>query len=144
MVTHRTANFIMLISNLPSVRRDSNQTWAVEWFVFLFFFLSHFFFHSTVTPCPSFVKYDRRRSFASHICTATKTTKATTTMKNTIFSSIFFFSFLHIDIYKFIFDSFVHPQVKEKEKKRVAPLPQRQLNTCLSLFFASVIFFLSH
>jgi hypothetical protein len=24
---------------------------------------------------------------------------------------------------------FVHPQVKEREKKRVAPLPQRQLNS---------------
>lgn len=52
---------------LPFVRLDSKQTWAIEWFVFLFSFVFFFFFsslfHSSVTPCPSFVKYERRRSF---------------------------------------------------------------------------------
>ena len=53
---------------LPFVRRDTNQTWAVEWFVFLFLlFLLLFFFHSSVTLCPSFVKYERRRLFRTYV-----------------------------------------------------------------------------
>jgi hypothetical protein len=87
MVTHYRANFIMLISNLPSVRsfacRDTKRTWGEEGggsgeerFVFLLsFFLSFSLSLSSVTPCPSFCQ--TRPPFRSRICTATKTTTMT-------------------------------------------------------------------
>jgi hypothetical protein len=99
MVTHRTANFIMLISNLPSVRssRFKPNVGSRVIRLSLSFPFSLFFF-SFYSHTMSFFCQIRSSSFASHICTATKTT-TTMTMKTTIFSFVFFFSFLHIDTY---------------------------------------------
>jgi hypothetical protein len=137
MVTHRIANFIMLIYNLPSVRSSRFKPNVGNRMIRLSLSLSlslSFILQSHHVLLLS----KRSSSLTSRICTATKTT----TMKTTIFFA-FFFSFLHINTY--IFDSFVHPQVKErKEKKgRTFATTASKFMYILSpstLFFASVIF----
>ena len=137
MVTHRIPNFIMLISNLPSVRSSRYKpnvgNRVIRLSLSFFLFLPLFFFHSTVTPCPSFCQI-RSLSLALHICTATKTT----TMKKdyNLLLHIFFFVSAHRNIYIHIRFSRSPSGERKKGQKRVAPLPLRQLNSCIffSLF----------
>ena len=109
------------------VRFDWKQTWAIEWFVFLFsfsrkfFFLSFSFFSHTV----SFFCQIRTSSCIFMLCTATKTT--TTAMKTiTIRTNTRFFSlsFLHTVTYiyiRFIRSPSGEEKRKKERKKRVAP-----------------------
>jgi hypothetical protein len=115
MVTHRTANFIMLISNLPSVRssrfKPNVGSRVIRLSLSLPFSLSFSF--SFYSHTMSFFCQIWSSSFASYICTATKTTTSTT-MKTTIFSFVFF-SFLHIDIHIYI--RFIRSPSGERKKK---------------------------
>jgi len=125
---------------LPFVRRDTNQTWAIQWFVFLFLFLP--FFHSTVTLCPSLSNTIVVACFAhmySH--------QDDDDDKRLQSSPSFFFSFLHKDTHIYIFDSFVNPQVKERREEKGRTFATTAIKfmhifflLVFLLFFASIIF----
>lgn len=113
-------NFIMLISNLPSVRSSRYKPNVGSRVIRLS--LSSFsspLFLSFFSHTMSFFCQIRTSSLVSYICTATKTT----TLKTTIFSFVFFFSFLHKGIHTYThthvyrFDSFVHPSGERREEK---------------------------
>jgi hypothetical protein len=132
---------------LPFVRRDTNQTWAIEWFVFLFLSFSFpLYFLSFYSHTMSFFCQIRSLSLALHICTATKTT-TTTTRKTTIFFYVLFFSFLHIDIFIYSIQSLTLRWKKEERKKgrtfTTTAIKFMYILSLCSLFFASVIFSIS-
>jgi len=115
------------------------------------FFLSKIFFfslfHSSVTPCPSFVKYERRRVYSCYVQPPRRRRRRWRPSQSVQIRVFFLFRF-YIPSRIYTFDSFVHPQVKRKGKKKGRNgshlLPPRQLNSYIFslLFFASVIFFL--
>jgi len=118
---------------LPFVRRDTNQAWAIQWFVFLFLFLP--FFHSTVTLCPSLSNTIVVACFA-HMYSHQDDDDDKRLQSSPSYSFFFrFFTKTHTYIYSI--HSFTL-RWKKEERKRVAPLPLRQLNSCI--FFSSPSF----
>jgi hypothetical protein len=138
MVTHRTANFIMLISNLPSVRSSRFKPNVGNRVIRLSLSFPFCLFFSFYSHTMSFFCQIRSSTLVSRICTATKTTTTTMTIEDYKLLLRIFFSFLHIDTYIHSIYSFT---LRWKKKKRVAPLPLRQLNSCIffpSLFYSSL------
>ena len=156
MVTHRrTKYFIMLISNLPSVRslvRSSRDKPNVGNGVIRCRLSPSFSFslHSPVTPCPSFVKRDRRRRrrrccwLRPYVQPPRRRRRRRRRRRSFLFS----LSFLYLEMYIRFIRSPLRWRGEREREKRVAPLPIRQFNSCAHtfflrvsrLFFASVIF----
>jgi hypothetical protein len=131
MVTHRTANFIMLISNLPSVRSSRFKPNVGSRVIRLSLsFPFSFFFHSIVTPCPSFVKYDRRRLLRTYVQPPRRRRRRRLQSS----PSYFFFVSTHRHTYS------IHSFTLRWKKKRVVPLPLRQLNSCIFFFSLSLLY----
>lgn len=143
MVTHCRSNFILLISNLPSVRSSRYKANVGNRVIRFLFSLSpslslsfpafvSAFFRSSVTLCSSFfVKHEhcrrrRRRRFRwgfSHllyciyVCMYSHLDDGYGDDEYTSIVIISFLSLLHIEMFRF--DSFfVHPQVKIEREER--------------------------
>lgn len=145
MVTHRIANFIMLISNLPSVRSSrfkpnvGSRVIRLSLSFSLSLSLSHFSF---------FILQSHHVLLLSNKSVVACFTHMYSHQDDdddedyNLLLRIFFFVSTHLDTYIRCIRS-----PSGETKKRVAPLPLRQLNSCIFfpsfsfLFFASVIFF---
>lgn len=133
MVTHRRANLIMLISNLPSVRSSRFKP-NVGSRMILRLSLSFeriFLFRSSVTLCPSPFCQIRDRRPCVCVCVCMYSHQDDDDGDEHLFLHIFFFRFCIST-----FDSLRSPSGERRRRIkfiRVAPLPYWQLNSCIHI-----------